>query len=163
MKEELRKNPQAKIYLISLIAITIAFILFVLFAVIKPFSYHKFSQIKEIDATEILTTTFDNRSSDAYLVFIYQAEDYENELVNDKVVEYANKARTNKEMLPIVTVEYKLRNAKAIVEATGIDFKTVLDRMPAVIIVEKGKVSSDSKITVSTILTYLEKQIAEHK
>lgn len=155
-KEGLTTN---KIYMAALAIATVIFVIAVILVIIKPFEYRSFDKLQTITPEELTTKEIDGSTKASYYVLIYEADNDENEMIGEKIVEYANYAKDNEDALPIFVLEYTKNNASAIEAKLPSSFD-VSDEFPCLAKITSNKVAQVYP-TVSTILNILEEEMAK--
>ncbi len=141
-------------YIGSFAALFLAIVIFLVFYFVKPFAYKQLTDLPEIEASEVLTKHVNEAGTQtSYYVLIYKKDSAHNELIEEKVLEYANLVRTQEKdgkLAKIYLLEYTSENEAAI---KAIDSKIKdADTCPVLIKVASKKVASGGlDLTVSDI------------
>lgn len=162
-----RKFYQGNVFLFSVIAISVIFLIIVVFLVWNPFKIRSYKGMKDIELNEIFKIS-EKKKIDNYYIYFYKS-DSKCAACNESepfVVEYAELARTNKKLKPIFVIDLlNPDNARCIAgESEASKLKDVTNYRdlkvlytPTLIEIKGGKVTNayESK---TTILKQLETQ-----
>ncbi len=157
MAKQLKKEGLTvnKIYLGILMAVTAIFVVALVLVLFNVFEYKEFSSLKELQAE-----TFTNQKvegANSYYVLVYDKDNAENELIEEKVLEYANYAKNKEGASPIFILEYTSANASIIQNKLTSSFNVNTD-LPCLVTISNGSVTNPKK-TVSSILQLLEDEM----
>ena len=152
-KRNLTNDMQTLIFVISAAAITLGLILYALFSIFKPFEYKSFDSIQMVNEDNYLAQ--EGNENKEYYVFIYQQNDYRNEMLEKGLIRYANYAKKNNDARPIYRLDFGNDFYDKLKNALGYTQENYQTNLPTLVYVKNGKISSKYN-TVSTILTELE-------
>jgi hypothetical protein len=152
-KRNLTNDMQTLIFVISAAAITLGLILYALFSIFKPFEYKSFDSIQMVNEDNYLAQ--EGNENKEYYVFIYQQNDYRNEMLEKGLIRYANYAKKNKDARPIYRLDFGNDFYDKLKNALGYTQENYQTNLPTLVYVKNGKISSKYN-TVSTISTELE-------
>lgn len=162
MANNSRKFYQGNAFLISVIALTVIFLVIVIFLMWNPFKIRSYKGMKDIEARDIFTIA-QEKEIDNYYVFFYKSQSNCVACAEAEpfVVEYAELARSNKDakLKPIFVVDLSAPGNKRVIAGEGdklnlkdvtiyTDLKVLYT--PTLIEISKGKVTNawESKMTV---------------
>ena len=152
-KRNLTNDMQTLIFVISAAAITLGLILYALFSIFKPFEYKSFDSIQMVNEDNYLAQ--EGNENKEYYVFIYQQNDYRNEMLEKGLIRYANYSKKKKDARPIYRLDFGNDFYDKLKNALGYTQENYQTNLPTLVYVKNGKISSKYN-TVSTILTELE-------
>lgn len=160
MNKNMNKKPidlSGKLVLVALAVITVAFLIYTPLAIIRPWDIKSFDKIATTVDKDILNEK--GNSKNEYFVFIYQKDNYKNELLEKELIKYVNYAKQTKDARPlyVIDVNYAFStNVNSILKYKEEDYPT---NLPTLILVQNKKAASTTYKTVSTIKTELDKYI----
>ncbi|MBQ8293323.1 MAG: hypothetical protein IJX78_05940 [Bacilli bacterium] len=155
MSKKVKKDSTInKIYFYILEAIALVFVVALAVVLVKEFTPKTLTTVDKISVTELENRALNDGSATSFYVIIYTADNAENEMIQEKVVEYYEYAKKNEGAYPIFVIEYN--------EDTDDRIKPLLPstfdydkEFPCMITVSSNSISN-TKATVSTILQTLE-------
>lgn len=132
-KQKIKKNQidtTKLIFLVGYAVVTLVALVFVVVLCVKPFKITSYEDLKQVEYKD-----YNTQKADEYYVFVYSEEAKTNEWYVDVVVQYANKARTLSNYLPIYGYDYDEAGNSKIQSAAN------LDGTPALLLIKSGSVS----------------------
>ena len=145
-KAQKQSNFSNIIFVIALAVITIFLAVFMFIMIGKPFVVKEYSDIKQLTVENY--KTYDKKHTEYYVIVYNRNSEKDNE-IKDIVIEYANYARTNSDSLPIYAIDYVKNNGIADSSNLNISSSNLDTKLPALIRIKNGSVSSsDTKNTI---------------
>lgn len=155
MSKKLKNNKNGinKIYLGALALVTVLFVVFLVITLIDMARPNDLTRIDNVSVEELQKRTL-NDGTGTFYILVYTADNEENDLIVNQVIDYDKYADKKDEASPIVKIEYKTETKEALkaILPSDLNYETGL---PCLITISGNKVSN-TKTTVSTILETLE-------
>ena len=159
--ENKKSTLVTKIFYLSFIVIFLAFVVVVLLTIFKPFDYKELNQLKHTTVEKCLEENINAAGKQSkYYVLVYSSNDNENEQMFDAVIEYANFAKSHKDVNKIFVIEY----SEAIKEALASKVTAIKaeEDLPYMFVVNEKAVSTKYD-NVSKIANVLTEAVQDHE
>lgn len=132
-KKNIKKNQidtTRLIFLVGYAVVTLVALVFVVVLCVKPFKMASYDDLKQVDYKD-----YTEQKAEEYYVFVYSDDSNSNDWYTDVVVQYANKARTLSNYLPIYGYDFDEAGNSKIQTAAS------LDGTPALLLIKSGSVN----------------------
>lgn len=143
--------------IIFISVITIVAVTTLILTNVRPFDYHRFDKLPSVTTEDWLTQTTTTAQS-TYYVFIYKDGNPENADLIQKVIDYANFVRANKDAPRIYILRYTTENSSII--NSNVTAVTSGDKLPVLITVKNSTVNSTFN-TVSKISAEIDSKMVK--
>lgn len=132
-KAKLNKNKidtNRVIFSTAYLVVTLIALIFIVVVCVKPFKISSYDDLKQVEYK-----TYKTQEADEYYVFIYADSRTGNDWYKDVVVQYANKARTLSNYLPIYGYDLEKTGSSRLESELG------LKNVPALLHIKSGAIS----------------------